>query len=111
MSVHLFAGEGRAFCAGYDLKEFAEASVLGSKNREKDARGTWDPTIDYRMMSANTYDFMSLQRCTKPVIAKIHGFAIAGGSDIALCADMVIMADDAKIGYPPARVWGIPTTM
>ena len=70
-----------------------------------------DPTIDYRMMNANTEDFMSLFRCSKPTIAKIHGFAIAGGSDIALCCDLVIMADDAKIGYPPARIWGIPTTM
>ena len=63
------------------------------------------------MMNANTEDFMSLFRCSKPTIAKIHGFAIAGGSDIALCCDLVIMADDAKIGYPPARIWGIPTTM
>jgi enoyl-CoA hydratase/carnithine racemase len=70
-----------------------------------------DPTIDYRMMMANTEDFMSLYRCSKPTIAKIHGFAVAGGSDIALCCDLVVMEDTAKIGYPPARVWGIPTTM
>lgn len=70
-----------------------------------------DPTIDYRMMMANTEDFMSLYRCTKPTIAKIRGFAVAGGSDIALCCDLVVMADNAKIGYPPARIWGIPTTM
>ena len=46
----------------------------------------------------------------KPVICKVHGFAVAGGSDIALCCDLVIMADDAQIGYMPARVWGCPTT-
>ena len=71
----------------------------------------WDPTLDYRMMSQNTEDFMSLWRATKPTIAKVHGAAVAGGSDIALCCDMVVMADDARIGYPPARVWGIPTPM
>ncbi|MFK7754760.1 MAG: crotonase/enoyl-CoA hydratase family protein [Sedimentitalea sp.] len=53
---------------------------------------------------------MSLWRATKPVICKVHGFAVAGGSDIALCADLTIMADDAQIGYMPARVWGCPTT-
>ena len=46
----------------------------------------------------------------KPVICKVHGYAVAGGSDIALCADLTYMADDAQIGYMPARVWGTPTT-
>jgi enoyl-CoA hydratase len=63
------------------------------------------------MMSRNTEDFMSLWRAGKPTICKIHGAAAAGGSDIALCCDLIIMAEDARIGYPPARVWGIPTTM
>jgi enoyl-CoA hydratase len=44
------------------------------------------------------------------VICKVHGFAVAGGSDIALCSDLVVMAEDARIGYMPARVWGCPTT-
>ncbi len=70
----------------------------------------WDPTIDYRMMSHSTDCFMSLWRSYKPVICKVHGFAVAGGSDIALCADPILIAEDAKIGYPPARVWGCPTT-
>ncbi len=54
---------------------------------------------------------MSLWRSYKPVICKIHGYAVAGGSDIALCSDIIIMAENARIGYPPARVWGCPTTM
>jgi enoyl-CoA hydratase len=103
--VVVLTGAGRAFCAGYDLKEFAE---------QADERHTqdmpWDPTVDYRMMSRNTDDFMALWRCSKPTIAKIRGYAVAGGSDIALACDLVIMANNAKIGYPPARVWGIPTT-
>jgi enoyl-CoA hydratase len=70
----------------------------------------WDPMIDFDLMHHNTQDFMSLWRSHKPTIAKIRGFAVAGGSDIALCCDLIVMADDAKIGYPPTRVWGCPTT-
>ena len=66
--------------------------------------------LDYRRMKANTDDFFSLWRSDKPTICKVHGYAVAGGSDIALSCDIVIMAEDAKIGYPPARVWGCPTT-
>lgn len=61
-------------------------------------------------MWANTQAFMSLFRAMKPVLCKVHGFAVAGGSDIALCADLTIMGNDAQIGYMPTRVWGCPTT-
>jgi hypothetical protein len=61
-------------------------------------------------MMGNTNDFACLWHSHKPTIAKVHGYAVAGGSDIALSCDLVVMADSAKIGYPPARVWGIPTT-
>jgi len=101
--VMVLAGAGRAFCAGYDLKEFAETG-----------RGTqptvWDPIKDYRVMKRNTDDFMSLFRSLKPTLCKVQGYAVAGGSDIALCCDLVVMAEDARIGYMPARVWGCPTT-
>jgi enoyl-CoA hydratase len=101
--VIILAGAGRAFCAGYDLKDFAEGG-----------RGTqplvWDPIKDYSAMKRNTDDFMSLFRSLKPTVAKVHGYAVAGGSDIALCCDLVVMAEDARIGYMPARVWGCPTT-
>lgn len=104
-NVHVIvvAGEGRSFCAGYDLKEFAEGGV-GTQ------RTVWDPIKDYRYMKQNTDDFMSLFRSLKPTIAKVQGHAVAGGSDIALCCDLVVMAEDARIGYMPARVWGCPTT-
>ncbi|HST32926.1 MAG TPA: crotonase/enoyl-CoA hydratase family protein [Solirubrobacteraceae bacterium] len=75
-----------------------------------DPRGTWDPMVDYAMMSRNAQGFMSLFHCGKPVICKVHGFCVAGGTDMALCSDLLVIADDAKIGYPPARVWGSPTT-
>jgi len=66
--------------------------------------------VDYRRMKRYTDDFMSLWRSPKPTIAKVHGAAVAGGSDIALCCDLLVMADDARIGYMPTRVWGCPTT-
>jgi enoyl-CoA hydratase len=105
--VHLLvlAGAGRAFCAGYDLKRFAEASTPLIQEEMP-----WDPMRDYAVMKRYTDSFMSLFRSLKPVVCKIHGYAIAGGSDIALCCDLIIMAEDARIGYPPARAWGCPTT-
>ena len=75
-----------------------------------DPRGTWDPMVDYAMMSRNVRGFMSLFHCDKPVVCKVHGFCVAGGTDMALCSDLLVIEDDAKIGYPPARVWGVPTT-
>ena len=104
--VIILAGAGRAFCAGYDLELYAERPrpVPFSQNLP------WDPMVDYAGMSENTSCFMSLWRSPKPVICKVHGYAVAGGSDIALSTDLVIMAEDARIGYPPARVWGCPTT-
>ncbi len=70
----------------------------------------WDPMTDYVMMSRNVRCFMSLFHGEKPVVCKVHGFCVAGGTDMALCSDLLVIADDAKIGYPPARVWGSPTT-
>ncbi len=105
--VIVLQGAGKGFCGGYDLQEYAETP--GEMHGNQDM--PWDPTLDYAMMSRNTEDFMSLWRANKPTICKIHGAAAAGGSDIALCCDLIIMAEDARIGYPPARVWGIPTTM
>jgi enoyl-CoA hydratase len=66
--------------------------------------------IDYALMSRNVRAFMSLFHCGKPVVCKVHGFCVAGGTDLALCSDLLVIADNAKIGYPPARVWGSPTT-
>ncbi len=104
--VIVLEGSGRAFCSGYDLKDFAERKGKVSYTQDR----PWDPMLDYRMMKANTDDFFSLWRSYKPTICKVQGYAVAGGSDIALCADIVLMAEDAKIGYMPARVWGCPTT-
>jgi len=107
-SVHVIVltGKGRGFCSGYDLNYFAE-------NREEHLgiqEMPWDAMIDYNFMNRCTQNFMTIWRCSKPVIAKINGDAVAGGSDIALCCDITIMNEKARIGYPPARVWGCPTT-
>ncbi|MDU8928463.1 crotonase/enoyl-CoA hydratase family protein [Alisedimentitalea sp. MJ-SS2] len=104
--VMLLSGAGKAFCAGYDLTYYAEGNGAGEVTQPM----PWDPIKDYRFMWANTQHFMSLFRALKPVLCKVHGFAVAGGSDIALCSDMVIMGEDARIGYMPTRVWGCPTT-
>ena len=105
--VIVLSGAGPGFCAGYDLEVYAETP--GPNPGVQDP--PFDATVDLRMMGRNTDDFMSLWRCHTPTIAKVHGAAVAGGSDIALCCDLVIAAEDARFGYPPARVWGVPTTM
>lgn len=103
--VIVVTGAGRSFCSGYDLKEYAERPDAPYSQAMP-----WDPMVDFEMMYRNTQDFMSLWRSYKPTIAKVRGHAVAGGSDIALACDLVVMADDGLIGYPPARVWGCPTT-
>jgi enoyl-CoA hydratase len=124
--VHVIAlaGNGKGFCGGYDLALSAEGmdnfgvddapddSPLNAKvqARNHNPDEIWDPMIDYQMMSRNVRGFMSLFNANKPVVCKVHGFCVAGGTDMALCSDLLIIAEDAKIGYPPARVWGSPTT-
>jgi len=118
------AGNGTGFCGGYDLVMSAEQLRLegegcfppGSpmdaavQSKNHDPEETWDPAIDYQMMSRNVRGFMSLFESDKPVVCKVHGFCVAGGTDLALCSDLLVIEDKAKIGYPPARVWGVPTT-
>jgi enoyl-CoA hydratase len=85
-----------------------DPSVIAANH---DPAGGWDPVVDYQMMSRNLRGFMSLFRSDKPVVCKVHGFCVAGGTDMALCSDLIVIEDRAKIGYPPARVWGVPTSM
>ncbi|MGI8918517.1 MAG: crotonase/enoyl-CoA hydratase family protein [Pyrinomonadaceae bacterium] len=125
-AVHLIAlaGNGKGFCGGYDLVLTAEQKLGGEliswpsgspmdpnvqlENHNPDE--VWDPMLDFAMMKRNVRGFMSLFYSDKPVICKVHGFCVAGGTDIALCADLIVIEDKASIGYPPARVWGVPTT-
>jgi enoyl-CoA hydratase len=122
--VILLAGNGAGFCGGYDLGLFAEQEISAPDGTAGDLAGTvldpavqaanhdpartWDPMVDYAMMSRFNRGFASLLHANKPTVAKLHGFCVAGGTDIALFADQIIAAADTKIGYPPTRVWGIP---
>jgi enoyl-CoA hydratase len=129
--VMLLAGNGKGFCGGYDLVDSAEGMVEGGSRdavpggvapppgspldhaviaRNHDPSATWDPLVDHAMMSRNVRAFMTLFHSSTPVVCKVHGFCVAGGTDLALCSDLLVIAADAKIGYPPARVWGSPTT-
>jgi enoyl-CoA hydratase len=120
------AGNGTGFCGGYDLVASAEGdmselgegsapppgspldpAVIGANHAPE---SNWDPVTDYQFMSRNVRGFMSLFHSEKPVLCKVHGYCVAGGTDMALCSDLLVIASDAKIGYPPARVWGSPTT-
>jgi enoyl-CoA hydratase len=103
--VILLSGHGKGFCGGYDLIWSAEDQLPNH-----DPSQTWDPMVDFQFMNRNVRAFMSLFHCSKPVVCKVHGFCVAGGTDMALCSDLLVIAADAKIGYPPARVWGSPTT-
>jgi enoyl-CoA hydratase len=122
-SVHVIAlsGNGKGFCGGYDLVASAEKMDVGDGGtgaptdaaviaKNHDPKAVWDPMVDYQMMSRNVRGFMSLFHSDKPVVCKVHGFCVAGGTDMALCSDLLVIEDVAKIGYPPARVWGVPTT-
>ena len=104
--VIILSGNGKAFCSGYDLSLYAEEKGNNPVYQGKN----WDPIQDYNFMWNNTQKFMSLWKSPKPVICKIHGFAVGGGSDIALCSDFIFMSDNAKIGYMSTRVWGCPST-
>ena len=125
--VHVIAlaGNGTGFCGGYDL--VASAEGMGSEEgtghappgspidpavmaANHDPSAAWDPVTDFQMMSRNVRGFMSLFWSEKPVLCKVHGYCVAGGTDMALCSDLLVVEDEAKIGYPPARVWGVPTT-
>jgi enoyl-CoA hydratase len=97
-------GAGRAFCAGYDIG-WGATSMQAAEGGEP-----WDPIADYETMRGFVDAYMSLWRSPKPVVAQVHGYCVAGGTDFALCSDLIVCAEDCRIGYPPARVWGSPTT-
>jgi enoyl-CoA hydratase len=96
-------GAGRVFCAGYDID-------WGSEVMTTEEGDVWDPIRDYQLMTRYVDAYMELWRSPKPVIAQVHGFCVGGGTDFALCSDLIVCAEDCRIGYPPARVWGSPTT-
>jgi enoyl-CoA hydratase len=107
--VILLRAEGPAFCAGYGLDWSTKAQAAEGAASEQGER-TWDSVADLRMMGRFVDTYMKLWYARKPTIAAVQGWCIGGGTDMVLCADLVVAADDARFGYPPARVWGTPTT-
>jgi enoyl-CoA hydratase len=105
VKVIVLRGAGRSFCAGYDF--------AGGFHHWDDAittDGEWDPGKDFMWATSAGFGatprFMSLWRSPKPVIAQVHGWCVGGGSDMALCADLIIASEDARIGTPYSRMWG-----
>jgi enoyl-CoA hydratase len=103
--VILLRAEGPAFCAGYGL-DWSTRAQSGETVRTR----VWDSVADYRMMSRFVETYMKLWYASKPTIAAVQGWCIGGGTDMVLCADIIIAAEGASFGYPPSRVWGTPTT-
>lgn len=103
--VILLRAEGPAFCAGYGLDWSTELQA-----QEQDSERVWDSVADMRLLSTFVDTYLKLWYAAKPTIAAVHGWCIAGGTDLVLCADMVVAAENAVFGYPPSRVWGTPTT-
>ena len=103
IKVIVLRGAGRAFCAGYDF-----GGGFHHWDEMLTTDGRWDPGKDFIGASAYgpTQKFLSLWRTPKPVIAQVHGWCVGGGSDMALCADLIIASEDAQIGTPYSRVWG-----
>lgn len=103
--VILLRAEGKAFCAGYELEGSTQAQAAeGARER------VWDSVADYRMISRYVDTYMKLWYAAKPVVAAVQGWCIGGGTDMVLCADIIVAGEGASFGYPPSRVWGTPTT-
>jgi enoyl-CoA hydratase len=105
VKVIVLRGAGRSFCAGFDF-----GGGFHHWDEDMTTDGAWDPGKDFVMTTSPTFGpvpkFMSLWRSPKPVIAQVHGWCVGGGSDMALCADIVVVSEDARIGTPYSRMWG-----
>ncbi|HEX5910813.1 MAG TPA: crotonase/enoyl-CoA hydratase family protein [Thermoleophilaceae bacterium] len=105
VKVIVLRGAGRAFCAGYDFGQ-----GFGHWDEYIQTGGEWDAGKDFAFATAQevapTQQLMSVWRTPKPVIAQVHGWCVGGGSDFALCADLVVASEDAVIGTPYSRMWG-----
>ena len=106
--VILLRAEGPAFCAGYGLDWSTAAPPPAPEGAP--AQPVWDSVMDLRMISRFVDVYMKLWYARKPTIAAVQGWCIGGGTDMVLCADLVVAGEGASFGYPPSRVWGTPTT-
>jgi enoyl-CoA hydratase len=110
--VILLRAEGPAFCAGYglDWSTAAEAGQAVADRANAPGGRAWDSVADLRMMGRFVETYLKLWYARKPTLAAVQGWCIGGGTDLVLCADLVVAGEGAVFGYPPARVWGTPTT-
>jgi enoyl-CoA hydratase len=104
VKVILLAAEGRAFCAGFGLDWSTAAPASGDRPPAR----VWDTVVDVQMIGRFGNTFAKLHEISKPTIAAVQGWCIAGGTDMILNVDMIIAGESARFGYPPARVWGVP---
>jgi enoyl-CoA hydratase len=108
--VILLRAEGPAFCAGYGLDWATTAQAQEGERGSATERRIWDSVTDLRMMTRFVDTYMKLWYAQKPTVAAVQGWCIGGGTDMVLCADLIIAGEGATFGYPPSRVWGTPTT-
>jgi enoyl-CoA hydratase len=108
--VILLRAEGRAFCAGYGLDWSTEAQAGERQKSQAGEQRVWDSVSDMRMIGGFVEAYMKLWYARKPTIAAVQGWCIGGGTDMVLCADLIVAGEGASFGYPPSRVWGTPTT-
>jgi enoyl-CoA hydratase len=104
VKVVLVRAEGRAFCAGFGL----DWSTLSQASGDERAERVWDSVADVQMIGTYGSTFAKLHTISKPTIAAVQGWCIAGGTDMILNADLIVAGESARFGYPPARVWGVP---
>ncbi len=95
----LIKGAGRAFCSGWDITP-----------RGQPAAGEKSIRTDINEMAARSGRMSEIWNLTKPVLAQVHGYCLAGGTDLALHCDMIIAAEDARFGFPAVRDMGSPAT-
>jgi enoyl-CoA hydratase len=108
--VIILRGNGRAFCAGYDLTPMQSPPPKTDKDEAYTAvyRGGTSLDDDIWQLERQQRERMAIWDIHKPVIAQVHGYCLAGGTDLALLCDIIIAADDAVFGFPPVRAMGSP---
>ena len=104
VKVVLLSAEGKAFCAGFGL----DWSTVGQASADRADDRVWDTVADVQMIGRFGNTFAKLHAISKPTIAAVQGWCIAGGTDMVLNADIIVAGESARFGYPPARVWGVP---
>lgn len=111
-NVILLSGVGKDFCAGYDLADSYGGAGDASAEYDTEAYRTRAGTIDDDIWNLERQQDLTaiMLDLHKPIVAKVQGNCLAGGTDLAFSCDIVLAADDAKIGFPAARANGTPPT-